>query len=179
MERVKVWDKEFESTITAEQLKQRVAELGKELSEEYAGRTPLIISVLNGSFMFTSDLMKEISIECEIEFVKASSYVGMSTTGQVKELIGLNKNIAGRDVILVEDIVDSGHTMNDIIKDLQKRNVNTLKICSLLFKPSNFKYNYPIDYIGFETPDKFLLGYGLDYDGLGRNLDHIYQLVEK
>lgn len=156
----------------------RVAEIGKEIDRDYAGKKPLFIAILNGSFMFASDLFKYVSIDAEICFIKLASYKGTKSTGQVITAIGLDTDIVDRHVIIVEDIIDTGKTMNEFLPQLHNQRPASLKIAALLHKPEATKYPTTIDYLGFSVPNKFLLGYGLDYDGLGRNLKEIYQLTE-
>ncbi|MGL5261042.1 MAG: hypoxanthine phosphoribosyltransferase, partial [Bacteroides sp.] len=139
---------------------------------------PLFISVLNGSFMFTADLMKHITIPCQVSFVKLASYEGVASTGQVKEVIGLNEDITNRTIVIVEDIVDTGLTMQRLLDTLGTRNPKDIYIASLLVKPEKLKVDLNINYVAFNIPNDFILGYGLDYDGYARNLRHIYTVVE-
>lgn len=169
-------DKEFEIFITAEQIDSRVKTLGKEINEAYHDKNPLFLSVLNGSFMFSSDLMKEVNIRSEISFVKFSSYESMESTGSVQKMIGLKENLSGRHLVVIEDIVDTGNTMAYFLKLLAKEKPASVEIATLLFKPQALKHPLHLKYVGFEIPPKFVVGYGLDYDGYGRNLKDIYQL---
>src|SRR5690606_9456075 len=137
---------------------------------------PVFVGVLNGAFMFLSDLMKQYKKTCEVSFVKLASYEGTQSTNTVKQLVGLDKNVEGRTVIIVEDIVDTGNTVVELVKMFEDRGVKQLKIASLFFKPEAYKKDIKLDYTGFSIPNKFIVGYGLDYDGLGRNLPEIYQL---
>ncbi|MCH7412790.1 hypoxanthine phosphoribosyltransferase [Belliella sp. R4-6] len=173
---VKLKDKEFVPFISAESIDQRLKVLGTQISKDFKNDNPILLGVLNGSFMFLSDLAKYIEIPSEFTFVKLSSYSGENSTGQVKSLIGLDTDLKGRRVIIVEDIVDSGLSMNHLLENLQVKDPLDISIVSLLFKPEALKFPVKIDYIGFEIPNKFVVGYGLDYDGLGRNLPSIYQL---
>lgn len=176
---VSVHDKTFELFISDEQIQSKIAELGKSLSEDYGALKPLFVGVLNGSFMFASDLMKNISIPAEITFIKVSSYSGMESQGKTKELIGLNESIEGREVIVVEDIVDTGITMEGIVNELKQMGAKSVEVASLLVKPDCLQRDVTVKYTGFEIPEKFVVGYGLDYDGLGRNLKDIYQLKQE
>lgn len=155
-----------------------VRKLSATLNTEYKDKKPLFVIVLNGSFIFASDLLKRISIDCEIAFVKVSSYRGTNSTGQVQEIIGLDIPVEGRHVILVEDIVDSGLTIVKLIDKLRKLKASDIKIAACLFKPEAYKMDYPIDYVCFRIPNDFVVGYGLDYNGLGRNSADIYKISE-
>ena len=177
MEKVKIHDKEFRISIPAKEIQQRITTLGRQISNDFEEKRPLFIAVLNGSFLFAADLLKNVSCECEITFVRVSSYAGTKSTGQVRNLVGLNDNIEGRSVILVEDIVDTGDTAVYLINELRKERPAEIKIASLLLKPKALKHALTVDYTGFEVPNDFLVGYGLDYDGLGRNLNDIYTLI--
>ena len=176
---VRLHDKLFEPFITEQEVLREISGLAQQISEDYQGKDPIFVSVLNGAFMFTSDLLKEVKIPCEVTFVKVSSYHGVSTTGRVDELIGLNTSIHDRHVILVEDIVDTGITMDKLMTLVRLKQPASVKICSLLFKPDAFKGKHSPDYIGFSIPDNFVVGYGLDYNELGRNLREIYKLKEE
>jgi hypoxanthine phosphoribosyltransferase len=178
MESIQLKDKKFKINIPAAQIQQQVKRVANEINGDYQGKTPLFIVVLNGAFMFASDLMKTISVDCEITFVKLSSYEGTRSTEKVKQIIGLEQNIEGRDIIVVEDIVDTGITMENLIADLTKMKPASIRISSLLFKPGSFRKDFKVDYIGFEIPNDFIVGYGLDYDELGRNLADIYIITE-
>ena len=149
------------------------------INRDYAGKRPLLLGVLNGSFMFVADLMKHLDIECEISFVKFSSYQGTTTTGVIREVIGLSESIAGRDVIILEDIVDTGITMQRMLETLGTRNPASVAIASLFLKPARLKVPVDVKYSAFTIPDRFIVGYGLDYDGLGRNLPDVYDVVEQ
>lgn len=146
--------------------------------EDLKGEIPVFIGVLNGSFMVVSDFVKKYSHSCEVSFVKLASYEGTASTNAVKQLIGLNQSLEGRSVVVIEDIVDTGNTVAELKKIFDGHNLKQLKIATLFFKPEAYKQNIALDYIGFEIPDKFIVGYGLDYDGLGRNLPEVYQLHE-
>lgn len=173
---VTVHNKTFELFLSEKEIQSRILELGLQISRAYNGRTPLFVGVLNGSFMFASDLMKNISIPAEITFIKVSSYQGMNTQVKTKELIGLNESIKNREVIVVEDIVDTGITMESIVNQLNNAGAKSVEVASLLLKPDCLQRDVKVKYTGFEIPEKFVVGYGLDYDGLGRNLKDIYQL---
>jgi hypoxanthine phosphoribosyltransferase len=171
-------DKEFEPFILEDEILDRIGTIGVSLSSEYVDKNPLFIAVLNGSFMVASDLMKSMSIPCEISFVKVSSYRGTASTGRVDELIGLNTNVRNRHIVLLEDIVDTGVTVDKVLKLLSVAEPASVKTCTLLFKPDAFKGKKTPDFIGFSVPDLFVVGYGLDYNELGRNLRDIYKLKE-
>lgn len=175
---IQVTDKKFKPYIEAQQLHEQIANLAKRLNEDYAGKRPLFIAILNGSFMFASDLFKELTIEAEICFIKLASYKGTKSTGNVITSIGLDEPLKDRHVVIIEDIVDTGKTLHAFLPQLINQQPASLKIAVLLHKPDAMEYPLTIDYLGFIVPNKFLLGYGLDYDGLGRNLKEIYQLVE-
>ncbi|HMU09971.1 MAG TPA: hypoxanthine phosphoribosyltransferase [Ferruginibacter sp.] len=174
---IQVLDKKFQPYIKAEQIQEQVARLGAQINAEYAGRNPLFIAILNGSFMFASDLFKELTVDAEICFIKLASYKGTKSTGNVVTSIGLDESLKGRHVIIVEDIVDTGKTLYEFLPQLTNQQPASLKIAALLHKPEALNFPLTIDYLGFNVPNKFLLGYGLDYDGHGRNLKEIYQLV--
>ena len=178
MDIITVKDKSFKPYISAEELQSSVEKLAAQINHDYKGNTPLFIGVLNGSFMFFGDLLKSINLECTVSFVKLTSYEGVSTTGVVNELIGLNEDISGRDIILIEDIVDTGNTLVKLYEILEEKNPKSIKIATLLYKPEAYNKSHIIDYVGKEIPNAFVLGYGLDYDGLGRNLSSIYVLNE-
>ncbi len=175
---IQVLDKKFQPYIKAGQIKEQVDVLADQINRDYKDKNPLFIAILNGSFMFASDLFKELTIVAEICFIKLASYKGTKSTGNVLTAIGLDEPLKGRHVIIIEDIVDTGKTLNEFLPQLANQQPASLKIAALLHKPEALVYPITIDYIGFNVPNKFLLGYGLDYDGLGRNLKEIYQLVE-
>jgi hypoxanthine phosphoribosyltransferase len=175
---ITVHDKTFETYLTEETIQHRVKELARQIDEDYAGKRPLFIAILNGSFMFAADLFKYLQIEAEISFIKISSYKGMQSTGRVVTTIGLDDDLFGRDVVLLEDIVDTGKTLHNFLPRLEHQQPRSLRLATLLHKPDATEYPLQLDYIGFSIPNKFVLGYGLDYDGLGRNLKEIYQLVQ-
>lgn len=176
---IQVKDKKFTPYLTVQQIKEQVNRLAEEINTDYEGKRPLFIAILNGSFMFASDLFKELSIECEICFIKLASYKGTKSTGQVITSIGLDATLKERHVIIIEDIVDTGKTLNEFLPQLWDQQPASLKIAALLHKPDSLAFPIKIDYLGFNVPDKFLLGYGLDYDGYARNLKEIYILIEE
>lgn len=175
---VKLYDKEFKISIPAKEIDKSISKVADKINTDYEGKNPLFIIVLNGAFMFASDLLKKIHIDCEITFVKLSSYVGTKSSHVVREVIGLDKSLTGRNVIVVEDIIDTGITMHDTLPKLKQMDAADVKIATLLFKPKAFQKDFPIDYIGMEIPNDFIVGYGLDYDGLGRNLPDIYKIID-
>ena len=168
----------FQLYITAQQIRQRVEQLGQEITKDYAGKKPVFLSILNGSFVFMADLVRSVNLQCETTFIKLSSYEGVKSTGNVSTLIGMDIDLKGRDVIVVEDIIDSGQTLDQFLKELNKNNPSSVRIASLLVKPDALQFEIPVDYKGFDIPNKFVIGYGLDYNGEGRNLGGIYQLIE-
>ncbi|MBQ8153980.1 MAG: hypoxanthine phosphoribosyltransferase [Prevotella sp.] len=175
---VKIKDKTFQTSISEEEIKQRVRELGQRLSKDLEGKNPLFLAVLNGSFIFAADLMREMTIPCEISFVKLASYQGTTSTGKIKEVIGINENLSGRTVVIVEDIVESGKTMKRMIETLGTRNPASVHICTLFVKPERLEVDLDIEYAAFSIPNAFIVGYGLDYDQQGRQLKEIYSLKE-
>lgn len=175
---VKIKDKTFKTSITEAEIKERVKALAQQISKDMEGKTPLLLGVLNGSFIFAADLMREMTIPCEISFVKLASYQGTTSTGKIKEVLGINEDLSGRTVIIVEDIVESGHTMKNMIESLGTRNPASVHICTLFFKPDKLQEDLKLDYVAFRIPDDFIVGYGLDYDHLGRELRDIYTIVE-
>ncbi len=175
---IQVHDKQFEPYISAEKIQQRIQELATSISNDLKGEKPLFIAILNGSFMFAADVFKYLTIEAEISFIKLASYKGMKSTGNVVQAIGLDEDLYGRTVVILEDIVDTGKTLSQFLPQLEHQQPKKLMIASLLTKPEALQHPIKIDYLGFSVPNKFLLGYGLDYDGLGRNLPEIYKLCE-
>lgn len=178
MELIQVHDKKFEPYLSATQIDAEVKRVAGEINKDYQDKKPLFIAILNGSFMFASDLFKEIEIDAEICFIKLASYKGIKSSGQVITAIGLDVDLVGREIIVLEDIVDTGNTLSQFLPQIYNHQPSSLKIAALLHKPDALIHPIKIDYLGFNVPNKFLLGYGLDYDGLGRNLREIYQLVE-
>lgn len=179
MNRVKVADKYFELFIDNQQIQQKIAEIAKTIEEEYRDKNPVFLCVLNGAFMFAADLMRIVQIPSEVSFIKLSSYSGMQSTGDVKTLIGLNNSISDRHVILVEDIIDTGKTIHELLPLLHAKQPASVRLASILSKPDARTHDVHIDYTGFEIADKFVVGYGLDYNQFGRNLPHIYALAEE
>lgn len=178
MENIKVRDREFAVSIPEEKIKARVAEVAAQISHDLEGKRPLFLAVLNGSFVFAADLLRGIETPCEISFVRMASYEGTSSTGAVKQLIGLKEDIKDRTVVIVEDIIDSGLTMVHLLELLKEKQPADIKIAALLIKPGNLKVELDIPYCCFEIPNDFIVGYGLDYDGEGRNLPSIYTVTE-
>ena len=175
---IQVLDKNFVPFITKEELAREVESLANEINNDFKGEEVIFISVLNGSFMFSSDMLKNITLECEISFVKMRSYQGTESTGTVDELIGLGTNLQNKTIIILEDIVDSGLTIDKIIALLSAQSPKNIKICTLLYKPDAFKGSNKPNYVGFSIPNAFVVGYGLDYNEKGRNLDAIYQIKQ-
>jgi hypoxanthine phosphoribosyltransferase len=179
MNRVTIKDKTFEVSMTEAQIKQRVKELAQQMSRELEGKNPLFLAVLNGAFIFAADLMREMTIPCEISFVKLASYQGTTSTGKIQEVIGINENLSGRTVVIVEDIVESGLTIKRMMEQLGTRNPASVQVCTLFFKPERLKEDLKLDYVAFSIPNDFILGYGLDYDQMGRGLKDLYTLVSE
>ena len=175
---VKIKDKTFKTSITEAEIKTRVKALAQQISKDLEGKTPLFLGVLNGAFIFAADLMREMTIPCEISFVKLASYQGIASTGKIQEVLGINENLSGRTVVIVEDIVESGQTIKRMIESLGTRNPASIRICTLFFKPDKLQEELTLDYVAFRIPDDFIVGYGLDYDHQGRELKDIYTIVE-
>lgn len=175
---IKVLDKSFEPYLPEEIIQQRVKELAAKINEDYAGKRPYFVAILNGSFMFASDLFKHLTVDADICFIKLASYKGMQSSGKVLTTIGLDEDLFGKDVIIVEDIVDTGKTLHHFLPRLEHQQPRSLRIATLLHKPDATEFPLSLAYVGFEIPNKFVVGYGLDYDGLGRNLKEIYQVRE-
>jgi hypoxanthine phosphoribosyltransferase len=176
---VKIKDKTFETSLPEAEIKARIREVAAQISKDMAGKNPLLVAVLNGSFIFAADLMREITIPCEISFVKLSSYSGTSSTGKITEILGVNADLTGRTVVIVEDIVESGLTMQSMLKTVAKCNPAEVHICTLLTKPEKLEVPLNMEYVAFRIPNDFIVGYGLDYDQLGRGLKDIYTLVSE
>lgn len=174
---IQVKDKTFAISIPEAEIQERVKAVAARINKDYQGQSPIFLAVLNGSFIFAADLLREIDLPCEISFVKLASYQGTQTTGTIRELIGLNVDITGRPVIVVEDIVDTGVTMAHMLETLRKQNPASIDVCTLLLKPGKLQVNLDIRYCCLEIPNDFIVGYGLDYDGLGRNTRDIYTLI--
>ena len=177
MKQVTIEDKTFGIYIQDQEIQQAIQTIANEMNVLYADKKPIFISVLNGAFMFTADLLKKIEVPCELSFIKLSSYAGTTSTGTVKEIVGLQEEILDRDVIVIEDIIDTGITMQKIISQLELKNPASIRIATLLLKPDSLKVPINPDFVCFSIPDKFVVGYGLDLNGIGRNLPDIYQLI--
>ena len=178
MSLIQVKDKKFVPYLSVDEIDVQVKRIASEINRDYAGKNPLFIAILNGSFMFASDLFKELNCEPEVCFIKLASYKGTKSTGNVITSIGLDESLKDRNLIVLEDIVDTGKTLSAFLPQLHDQRPASLKIVALLHKPDALQYPIKIDYLGFNVPNKFLLGYGLDYDGLARNLKEIYRLEE-
>ena len=179
MDTVKIHDKTFRISYSEKEILERVEAVADRINKDMEGKNPLFLAVLNGSFIFAADLMRMITIPCEISFVKLASYQGVMSTGKIKEVIGINENISGRTVVIVEDIVESGLTMKRMLESLGTRNPASIHICTLLQKPEKLTVDLDIEYVAMEIPNDFIVGYGLDYDQQGRNLRDIYTLVDE
>lgn len=172
-------DKQFRPFLSHEQIVRRVAELAERIAADFEGKRPVLLGVLNGCYRFLADLSQHLDMACEIDFIRVRSYSGTHSSGAVKQLFALSESIAGRHVIIVEDIVDTGRTLEYLCEELRQYDPDTVSVASLLLKPDVFKMRQTLHYVGFEIPDLFVVGYGLDYDGLGRNLNDIYQIAEQ
>ena len=179
MSRITIKELTFETSIPEATILERVERVAEKLNKDMADKNPLFLAVLNGSFMYASDLMKFINIPCEISFVKVASYAGTESSGKVPEVIGLSEDITGRESVIVEDIVDTGHTMERMVEILKKKNPANIHISTLLLKPGKLQVPLDIEYAAMEIPNDFIVGYGLDYDQQGRNLRDIYTLVQE
>lgn len=177
MESITVKDKRFVVSIPASSIHLRIKELGKQINIDLKGKRPFFVCVLKGSFIFAADLVREIDLEAEITFIRVSSYSGTESTGTIKSIVGINDSLEGRTVVIVEDIVDTGDTAVHLIDEIKKQNPEEVLFATLLFKPAALRQKVKLDYVGFEVPNDFLVGFGLDYDGLGRNLKDIYTLA--
>jgi len=175
---IRVHDKSFEPYLTEEAIAGKIKDIAEQINKDYAGKQPLFVAILNGSFMFASDLFKAITIEAEICFIKLASYKGTKSSGHVITAIGLDIDLIGRHVVVIEDIVDTGKTLSEFLPQLEHQQPASMRIAALLHKPEATVYPITVDYLGFAVPNKFLLGYGLDYDGFGRNIPCIYKLIE-
>ena len=176
MNEITVLDREFSIYITEDEIQSRITALAEKINEDLRDQDVLFFGVLNGVFLFAADLFRRITLNAQISFIKLASYDGTSSSGKIKELIGWNEDITGKTVIVLEDIVDTGYTLERVIGELKLRQAADIKVCALLFKPEAYLRDIPIDYIGFEIQNNFVIGYGLDYDGFGRNLKAIYKL---
>jgi len=177
--RIKVLDLTFETTITQEKIKGEVTRIAAEMNQDLAQKNPIFLGILNGAFMFASDLFKQITIPCQITFLKLASYEGTQTSGTVKQLIGINQDLKDRTVVILEDIVDTGITLDTIIRQLSGYQPKEILVATMLHKPDALQKEVKLDYVGFEIPNEFVLGYGLDYNGYARNLPEIYTLVKE
>ena len=175
-EGITIRDKQFELFIEQEVIEQGIKRIAEQMNTDLEGKNPIFLAVLNGAFMFAGELMKEVSVPSEITFVRLASYHGTTTTNKVQEVLGLNESIKGRHVVIVEDIVDSGNTMVSLVEELKKHQPEAVKIATLLFKPAALRQKLHLDYVALEIPNDFIVGYGLDYDGYGRNLKDIYKV---
>ncbi len=175
---VTIKDRQFEKFISFDQIQSAIKRVANEINKDLHDKEPIFIAVLNGAFMFVGELMKEVNIDCEITFVRFSSYQGLSSTNNVKQLLGLSENIENRTVVILEDIVDSGNTIVELKKTLSEHNPKEIKVATLLFKPNALKQDVKLEYVAIEIPNDFIVGYGLDYDGYGRNLSNIYKVIE-
>ena len=178
MDIVQVLDKKFSLYISKEQIRERVKEVAAEIEKDLKDKNPLFLVILNGSFVFGADLLREMNFPCEITFIRMASYEGTSTTGEVKQVIGLRESIEGRTVVVVEDIIDTGYTMKEMLRILTEKTPEDIYVTSLFVKPDNLKVDVKIDYRCFDIDNDFIVGYGLDYDHYGRNLPDIYKVVE-
>ncbi len=179
MEKIQVKDKTFAISIPEEKIQEEVRRVAAKINRDMEGKNPIFMPVLNGSFIFAADLLREVTVPCEVTFIKLASYQGFRSTGEIREVIGLSADITGRHVVIVEDIIDSGVTMAHMIDTLSKQNPASISVCSCLVKPAALKVNVPIDYRCFAIPNDFIVGYGLDYDGYGRNTKDIYTVVSE
>jgi hypoxanthine phosphoribosyltransferase len=178
MQQVSIGDKDFEVFLNKNDIDAATDRIAKTLNADLSGQNPIFAVILNGAFMFAADLLKKVNTDCEVTFLKYSSYSGTKSTGEVKELLGFSEEICGRTVVIVEDIIDTGLTVQRILKEIGGFKPYSVKIATLLYKPDAFKEDFKIDYIGFEIPNDFVVGYGLDYNGFGRNLQEIYKLKQ-
>lgn len=178
MNTIQIKDRKFKISIPEKDILQQVTRVANEINRDLKDEKPLFLSILNGSFMFSADLMKRITIPSEISFVKLASYQGITSTGKVKEVIGINEELKGRTIVIVEDIIETGYTMQRLLETLGTRSPKEIRIATLLLKPEKLKVDLKINYVAMEIPNDFIVGYGLDYDGYGRNYPNIYTLAE-
>jgi len=179
MKEVQILDRRFREFIPEQKIQEKIIELAAQINNDFSGKEVIFVGILNGAFMFASDLFKRIDLKAQITFIKLASYTGTSSSGAVRELIGWNEDLKNKSVIIIEDIVDTGVTLEHTINNLIIRNVREIKIAALLLKPESYKKPVHIDYLGFEIPNEFVVGYGLDYDGFGRNLPSVYKIISK
>jgi len=177
MKEIRILDKNFRELITEKAIQERIEELARQLNNDLAGKDVVFLGILNGAFLFAADLFRCIDLQSRISFVKLASYEGTSSSGSIKELIGWNEDIKKKTIVVIEDIVDTGNTLERIVDELVIRKVSEVRIATMLFKPAAYTKNIPLDYVGFEIPNDFVVGYGLDYDGYGRNLPSVYTLI--
>ncbi len=175
---IQLHDKQFVPFLSAAEIDFAITQMARQIQDDFQDETPVFIGILNGAFMVVSDLLKKYDGPCEVSFLKLSSYEGTSSTNEVRQLIGLNQNLEGRSVIILEDIVDTGNTIEELKALFKQQNVKHFRVATLFFKPEAYKKDIKIDYVGIRIPNKFIVGYGLDYDGLGRNLPEVYQLAD-
>jgi hypoxanthine phosphoribosyltransferase len=178
MDIITILDKTFKPCISSAHIADRVNMLADELNHDLKNQPVIFVGILNGAFMFASDLLKKITLHCTVSFLKFSSYEGTISTGTVNQLIGLNDEVHNKIIVIIEDIIESGNTLDTAMKHIKELNPKAIKVAGLLFKPDAYKYNYPIDYVGFTIPNDFVVGYGLDYKGYGRNLNEIYSIID-
>lgn len=179
MKNIKVLDKEFEPYISQVEIESAIDRICEQINKDMYDKNPLFLVMLNGAFMFASELLKKLDMDCETSFVKYSTYSGTKSNCEVKELIGLNNSLQGRNIVVIEDIIDSGFTMKCLLQKLEEMGAASVRIATMLFKPEAFKFNYKIDYIGMNIGNEFIVGYGLDYNEHGRNYPSIYKIVEE
>ena len=178
MKEIRIIDKDFRELLTGKVIQQRIEELARQINNDLTGKEVVFLGILNGAFLFAADLIRRIDFPARISFVKLASYQGTSSSGTIKELIGWNEDIKNKTIVVVEDIVDTGNTLERIVDELVIRKASEIKIAAMLFKPAAYTKSIPLDYIGFEIPNDFVVGYGLDYDGFGRNLSSVYTLIK-
>jgi hypoxanthine phosphoribosyltransferase len=178
MNEVRILDKNFSEFLTEKEIQKRIEELAVEINRDLAGKEVVFLGILNGAFLFAADLFRRIDFPARISFIKLASYQGTSSSGLIKELIGWNEDIKNKTIVVVEDIVDTGNTLERIVDELVIRKASDIKIAAMLYKPAAYTKKIPLDYIGFEIPNDFVVGYGLDYDGFGRNLTSVYTLIK-
>jgi hypoxanthine phosphoribosyltransferase len=178
MKEIQILDKKFNEYLTEKIIQQRIEELAKQVNSELAGKEVVFLGILNGAFLFAADLFRRIDFPARISFVKLASYKGTSSSGSIKELIGWNEDINNKTIVVLEDIIDTGNTLERIVDELIMRKAAEIRIAALLYKPEAYTKQIPLHYIGFEIPNNFVVGYGLDYDGYGRNLPSVYTLVD-
>lgn len=174
---ISLHNKQFEPYLSAAELQAAIKQVASRLNQDYAGQSVLFVVVLNGSFMFAADLLKHVSLPCEVCFIRVASYQGTSSTGAVQEVLGLTEDLTGRHVVIVEDIVDTGHTMRMLFDTLGARKPASLEVATLFLKPECLQHELPLRYVGLQIPNDFIVGYGLDFDGLGRNYPDVYKAV--